>query len=139
MKLLLVVSFFAVCTSSFGQTKSLLYEVKKNGHQTSYLYGTIHLVPDSLFLFTKKLKKIISQSDEIIFEIVNMDDSQSLTSLLKQKDKNNLGNHFERGAFVSFLFFSKRKCGANTRAAENANMVCIEVRSVGKFKNASTK
>lgn len=88
MKLLLVVSFFAICTSSFGQTKSLLYEVKKNGHQTSYLYGTIHLVPDSLFLFTKKLKKIISQSDEIIFEIVNMNDSQSLTSLLKQKDKN---------------------------------------------------
>lgn len=88
MKLLLVVSFFAICTSSFGQTKSLLYEVKKNGHQTSYLYGTIHLVPDSLFLFTKKLKKIISQSDEIIFEIVNMNDNQSLTGLLQQKDKN---------------------------------------------------
>ena len=88
MKLLLVVSFFAICTSSFGQTKSLLYEVKKNGHQTSYLYGTIHFVPDSLFLFTKKLKKIISQSDEIIFEIVNMNDSQSLTGLLQQKDKN---------------------------------------------------
>lgn len=88
MKLLLVVSFFFIGISSFGQTKSLLYEVKKNGQQTSYLYGTIHLIPDSLFLFTKKLKKIISNSDEIIFEIVNMNDSRSLTSLLKQKDKN---------------------------------------------------
>jgi uncharacterized protein YbaP (TraB family) len=88
MKLLLVVSFFALCISSFGQTKSLLYEVKKNGHQTSYLYGTIHLVPDSLFLFTKKLKKIISQSDEIIFEIVNFEDRQLIADLILQKDKN---------------------------------------------------
>jgi uncharacterized protein YbaP (TraB family) len=52
------------------------------------LYGTIHLVPDSLFLFTKKLKKIISQSDEIIFEIVNFEDRQLIADLILQKDKN---------------------------------------------------
>ncbi len=60
-----------------------MYEVKKDGFQTTYLYGTIHLIPDSLFLFTKKLKKIISQSDEMIFEITDFSDNKTLTKMLK--------------------------------------------------------
>lgn len=62
-----------------------MYEVKKDGFQTTYLYGTIHLIPDSLFLFTKKLKKIISQSDEMIFEITDFSDNESLTKMLKSE------------------------------------------------------
>lgn len=65
-----------------------MYEVKKDGFQTTYLYGTIHLIPDSLFLFTKKLKKTIARSDEIIFEIVNFDNKQLISDLIFQKDKN---------------------------------------------------
>jgi uncharacterized protein YbaP (TraB family) len=88
MKLLLIASIVTYFSLCFGQTKSLLYEVKKSGYKTSYLYGTIHLVPDSLFLFTNKLKKTIARSDEIIFEIVNVDNKQLISELIFQKDKN---------------------------------------------------
>jgi uncharacterized protein YbaP (TraB family) len=83
MKLLLPLFCFVSISIGFSQSKSLLYEVKKDGFQTTYLYGTIHLIPDSLFLFTKKLKKIISQSDEIIFEITDFSDNETLTKMLK--------------------------------------------------------
>jgi uncharacterized protein YbaP (TraB family) len=83
MKLLLPLFCFVSISIGFSQSKSLLYEVKKDGFQTTYLYGTIHLIPDSLFLFTKKLKKIISQSDEMIFEITDFSDNETLTKMLK--------------------------------------------------------
>jgi uncharacterized protein YbaP (TraB family) len=85
MKLLLSLFCFVSISIGFSQSKSLLYEVKKDGFQTTYLYGTIHLIPDSLFLFTKKLKKIISQSDEMIFEITDFSDNESLTKMLKSE------------------------------------------------------
>lgn len=90
MKLLLSLFCFVSISVSLSQSKSLLYEVKKDGFQTTYLYGTIHLIPDSLFLFTKKLKKIISQSDEMIFEITDFSDNESLTKMLKSE-----GNSFD--------------------------------------------
>jgi uncharacterized protein YbaP (TraB family) len=83
MKLLLSLFCIVSISLGFSQSKSLLYEVKKDGFQTTYLYGTIHLIPDSLFLFTKKLKKIISQSDEMIFEITDFSDNEKLTKMLK--------------------------------------------------------
>jgi uncharacterized protein YbaP (TraB family) len=88
MKLLLPLFCFVSISIGFSQSKSLLYEVKKDGFQTTYLYGTIHLIPDSLFLFTNKLKKTIARSDEIIFEIVNFDNKQLISELIFQKDKN---------------------------------------------------
>jgi uncharacterized protein YbaP (TraB family) len=85
MKLLLSLFCFVSISVGLSQSKSLLYEVKKDGFQTTYLYGTIHLIPDSLFLFTKKLKKIISQSDEMIFEITDFSDNESLKKMLKSE------------------------------------------------------
>lgn len=83
MKHLLSLFCFISITACYSQSKSLLYEVKKDGFQITYLYGTIHLIPDTLFLFTKKLKKIICQSNEIIFEITNFNDNESLKNMLK--------------------------------------------------------
>jgi uncharacterized protein YbaP (TraB family) len=85
MKLLLSLFCFVSISVGLSQSKSLLYEVKKDGFQTTYLYGTIHLIPDSLFLFTNKLKKIISQSDEMIFEITDFSDNESLKKMLKSE------------------------------------------------------
>jgi uncharacterized protein YbaP (TraB family) len=85
MKLLLSLFCFVSISVGLSQSKSLLYEVKKDDFQTTYLYGTIHLIPDSLFLFTNKLKKIISQSDEMIFEITDFSDNESLKKMLKSE------------------------------------------------------
>ncbi len=66
----------------FGQNNSLLYQVKGKDKKVSYLFGTIHIIPDSLYYFPGKLDKIISKSDEVILEIGNLSDQSSLMKLM---------------------------------------------------------
>ena len=66
----------------FGQNNSLLYQVKGKDKKVSYLFGTIHMIPDSLYYFPGKLEKIISKSDEIILEIANLSDQRSAMKLM---------------------------------------------------------
>ncbi len=66
----------------FGQNNSLLYQVKGKDKKVSYLFGTIHMIPDSLYYFPGKLDKIISKSDEIILEIANLSDQNSAMKLM---------------------------------------------------------
>lgn len=60
----------------FGQDNSLLYQVKGKDKKVSYLFGTIHMIPDSLYYFPPKLEKLISKSDEVILEISNLSEDQ---------------------------------------------------------------
>lgn len=66
----------------FGQNNSLLYQVKGKDKKVSYLFGTIHMIPDSLYYFPGKLDKIISKSDEVVLEISNLSDQSSMMKLL---------------------------------------------------------
>ena len=66
----------------FGQNNSLLYQVKSKDKKVSYLFGTIHMIPDSLYYFPSKLDKIISKSDEVILEVANLSDQSSLMKLM---------------------------------------------------------
>lgn len=69
MRLIAFFSFLFVFFTSFSQEKTLLYKISKEGHQESYVYGTMHILPDSLFYFPNKLKKIVKKSEELILEI----------------------------------------------------------------------
>lgn len=66
----------------FGQNNSLLYQVKGKDKKVSYIFGTIHMIPDSLYYFPSKLDKIISKSDEVILEVANLSDQSSLMKLM---------------------------------------------------------
>jgi uncharacterized protein YbaP (TraB family) len=66
----------------FGQNNSLLYQVKGKDKKVSYLFGTIHMIPDSLYYFPGKLDKIISKSDEVVLEIANLSDQGSVMKMM---------------------------------------------------------
>jgi uncharacterized protein YbaP (TraB family) len=55
MRLIAFLLFLFVFFTSFSQEKTLLYKISKEGHQESYVYGTMHILPDSLFYFPNKL------------------------------------------------------------------------------------
>lgn len=76
MKFLSVVFLF-LSGLVFGQDNSLLYQIKGKDKKTSYLFGTIHMIPDSLYYFPPKLDKLISKSDEVILEISNLSGDQA--------------------------------------------------------------
>lgn len=56
--------------------QSLLWRIEGNGlEQPSYLYGTIHLISQKDFVFTKRMKSIIAKSKQVAFEMdLNMED-----------------------------------------------------------------
>lgn len=74
--------FLFISSFVFGQNNSLLYQVKGKDKKVSYLFGTIHMIPDSLYYFPGKLDKIISKSDEVILEIANLSDQSSAMKLM---------------------------------------------------------
>lgn len=78
---LFFLSFLLNAASSQGQTlhkikvgveetKSLLWKIEGNGlTKPSYLFGTIHLIPRSKFLFNSSMNSAFSQVDNVAFEI----------------------------------------------------------------------
>ena len=51
-------------------TNSLLWAVTGNGlEDTSYVYGTIHLIPKDDFFLTEQTKEAFDASDKVVFEI----------------------------------------------------------------------
>lgn len=70
--------FFLLCFLLFSKSWSigqLLYELKsKDGLKTSYLYGTIHLMPADKFEISSTLKNAIVSSKTLAMEVdLNMD------------------------------------------------------------------
>ncbi|MNU81487.1 TraB family protein [compost metagenome] len=81
MKFILITLLF-LSGLAFGQDNSLLYQVKGKDKKVSYLFGTIHMIPDSLYYFPGKLDKIVSKSEEVILEVANLSDQSSVMKLL---------------------------------------------------------
>jgi uncharacterized protein YbaP (TraB family) len=84
MKLLIGIFLF-LSGLVFGQNNSLLYQIKGPGKKVSYLFGTIHMIPDSLYYFPGKLDKLIAKSDEVVLEIAQLADQGSMMELMTLK------------------------------------------------------
>ncbi len=82
-KFLLLINLIFIALFSKAQEKSLLYKIESPNGKPSYLFGTMHIIPDSAFYFPGKLQKVIKHSDKIVLEIgdMNMMKAQSLMTL----------------------------------------------------------
>lgn len=74
---------FLSCSSSTNKTidehintdeivkngNSLLWKIEKEGHQTSYIFGTMHMIEEEYYDFTPHMTKLVENSDAIIMEI----------------------------------------------------------------------
>ncbi len=65
---------------------SLLWEVKGDGIEKSYLFGTMHLIEKEYFLFPKKLEKLVAKSDVLIMELAGLPDPQEAMEYLVLKE-----------------------------------------------------
>jgi len=82
-KFLLLINIFFIALFGKAQEKSLLYKIEAPNGKASYLFGTMHIIPDSAFYFPAKLQKVIKHSDKIVLEIgdMNMVKAQQLMTL----------------------------------------------------------
>lgn len=82
MKYFILLFAFIFFGQVYCQEKSLLYQIKKDGYKTSYIFGTVHIIPDSLFFFPPKLTKTIKKSELVVLEIGNTGNQAELVKLM---------------------------------------------------------
>lgn len=78
MKLILATLLILNCLCTFSQkieAKSLLWKISGNGiKDTSYLYGTIHLIDKKDFVLTPQLKRSFKKTQALVLEVnIEMD------------------------------------------------------------------
>jgi uncharacterized protein YbaP (TraB family) len=73
-----------LCTSilAFGQGKGLLWKVEKKGQKTSYLFGTIHIIPAAKFKISPGLEKALTECDELVLE-ADLSDQSAVMAAMK--------------------------------------------------------
>ncbi len=101
---------------------SLLYRISGNGlEQPSWLFGTIHIIPDDDFFLTENTKQAFARAERVVFEIdmeemmnfgaqlalmskAMMDDGLTLRDLLDEEEYGLVEAHFEKMGLPLFLF-----------------------------------
>ena len=69
--------------SSAQPANSMLWKVEGKGIQTSYIFGTIHLLPQSDFQLKKKVENAFMESDLLVLEL-DMDDPALQGQMMQQ-------------------------------------------------------
>ena len=82
----LFIVFFATAFAFTGDQSeplpnSLLWKIEKEGHKTSYLFGTIHLLSESQFSIPEKVQTAFDESDHLMMEI-NVTDGEQMVSMI---------------------------------------------------------
>lgn len=73
IRILIVLLLLVTSWGAQAQNNSLLWKVEGENIQTSYLYGTIHLLPQDAFEIKEKVKEAFNSSGQIVLEL-DMDD-----------------------------------------------------------------
>ncbi|PID69320.1 MAG: TraB/GumN family protein [Flavobacteriales bacterium] len=109
--------FLSLCCIAFSQTnaqeQSLLYKLEGKGIKTSYIFGTIHMLPQEDFHMPQKVKDAFEQSDELYLEL-DMDDPKMMREMmskmmLTQDDK--LANHVDSTEYKLLDAYLKENVG----------------------------
>jgi uncharacterized protein len=123
-RLSLVLFFIAHVVFVFSQTSSssLLWKISgKKLKQPSYLYGTMHVQDESVFMLEDHLKKYIDKSDAFAMEILldEVDPMQvqkhillkntTLKDLLTEEEYNQLDEFLKRELGQGLLLFNRMK------------------------------
>lgn len=84
MKLLIGTLLLFITQLAVAQNNSLLFEISKKGSPKSYVYGTMHIIPDTAYYFPAKVEKIVSKSDALVLEMTDFD-ATKLKELMQLK------------------------------------------------------
>ncbi len=102
---------------------SLLYKVEGNGIQESYLFGTIHIMPNKDFEMKEKVSNAFKESELIVLELdmddpmmqlemmkhMSMKDGMTLDKLFSEKDYKLLDKELIASSGVGIAMFNSMK------------------------------
>ena len=77
-----LLGLLGISSASVAQENALLYKIEKEGIQPSYVFGTIHLMPNDEFELKESVEEAFKASDLIVLEI-DMDDPNLPTNMMQ--------------------------------------------------------
>lgn len=129
LSVLLLIFTFSSCKTQksaakvIDDTQSLLYKIEKKGIKTSYLFGTIHVLPKKDFVLKSKVRKAFDESDLLVLEL-DMDNPSMMMEMMKyamlpgdltldqifsEEDYKRLDAELQATAGMSMKLFNKMK------------------------------
>lgn len=91
---------------------TLLWKIEKEGMQTSYIYGTIHMINEEFYHFSSNLRERILGSDAIIMEVGGMPNPVA-TYQLMMLDSGTVHSYFSPEQLVALLEFMDLEMGVS--------------------------
>lgn len=69
VKIIVTILLGLLSTASKGQESSNLWKIEGNGIKTSYIFGTMHLIPQKEFNLKDKVKLAFENSEQVVLEL----------------------------------------------------------------------
>lgn len=103
--------FFIGCKSNtkfekLDHNQSLLWQIEKEGYQTSFIFGTMHLIEEEYYNFSKELTNCIDYTDRVIMELGKMP-SPIKAMLMMKSNHTILSDKFSNKQYLELLSFFK--------------------------------
>jgi len=113
-----IVAFLLTLVTSFSLTaqdnpNTNLWKVEGDSIKTSYLFGTIHLLPKKDFKLSEKVQKAFDATSKVALEI-DMTDSNFQTEVMKNsflKEGEELKSYLDEDEYVTLDTYLKEKTG----------------------------
>ena len=98
----IAVFFSLLISTGHAQEKnSLLWKIEGDSIKTSYIFGTIHMLPQKDFIMPQKVKDAFADTEEIYLEL-DMDSPEMMQEMMKQMmldEKDLLSNHVDSSEY----------------------------------------
>lgn len=94
---------------------SLMWRIEGEGIQTSYMYGTMHIIEKDYYHFTDKMTKEIESSDAIIMEVGGMPNPLKTLELM-QLDSGDIRSFFSDEEMRTIVEFFDKRLGTDPDA-----------------------
>jgi uncharacterized protein YbaP (TraB family) len=91
---------------------SLLWRIEKEGYQTSYMYGTMHIIDEEYYNFTEGMIEKIKSSDAIIMEVGGMPNPLETLELMSL-DSGDIRDIFTKEEMRTIVEFFDKKIGTD--------------------------
>lgn len=113
--LILFISTILLCSLSVQgqseQSSSLLWEISGNKVKSpSYIFGTMHLIPEKDFLFPETLKKKVASSDILVMEIGGLSEQFKAMQLM-MLDSGSMFDPFTEAQLDSIFTYGEENLG----------------------------
>lgn len=113
IKIIVTVALGLLSFKSFAQNSSNLWKVEGNGIHTSYLFGTMHLIPQSDFVLKEKVKDAFKHSELVVLEInmASPEFMQDVMALGYFQDGDQLKTYMDDSEYELLDTYLKEKTG----------------------------